>query len=130
MIIVPFIKCSILCLYLRIFTVASRTRIAIWAVGCFVVAFHVSGLFASIFICSPIRRFWDPSVKGTCIKGYRLGVVSATQGAVTDVIILLLPVAEVWKLKMPLNQRLGLLAIFATGSAYVPWNLFILLLLT
>ena len=58
-----FIKISTLLLYLRIFP-GRPFRLWLWSVGLFVAIYTGVQVLGSIFQCRPIRKAWDPLVKG------------------------------------------------------------------
>lgn len=81
------------------------------------------GIVVSIIPCRPQRRFWDLiNTPGYCVNLTALALAGGVFNITTDLIILVLPVREVWKLNLPVRQKVALIVIFATGSAYVSPN--------
>ena len=68
-----------------------------------------------IFECTPREKIWNPSLPGTCINIQLSFVITAVINIVSDVTILLLPLAWIWQLQMPVTRKLGVSAVFATG---------------
>lgn len=64
---IAFAKLAILVQYLRVF-VGKWTRVASWATIVFIVTCCLVCLFGGIFACTPIEKFWNPSLPGTCIN--------------------------------------------------------------
>lgn len=66
-----FAKISILLQYLRIF-LQKRFRLACFILMGITVVCSCWAIFSGVFMCNPVRRFWDRSVPGSCM--HRLGV--------------------------------------------------------
>ena len=95
-----------------------------WSV--YFVMFVVGGsgvgiLFSSIFPCQPIAKSWDLSLAevGSCIDRAAMYQATAALGVATDVMILAIPVPMVLRLHTSKVKKLGLMAMFAIGSATV-----------
>ncbi|KAE8836413.1 hypothetical protein PTNB85_04951 [Pyrenophora teres f. teres] len=64
----------------------------------------------------PIESLWDPSITDkTCLDSHKLLTANAALGVVSDFLIFLWPVAPLWKVKLPLSQRVHLVAVFSFG---------------
>lgn len=61
------VKVSILLQYLRVFP-SKKFRMVTFALMFVVVGYSLGTMFSSIFICTPIRRFWNPTVDGSCLN--------------------------------------------------------------
>ncbi len=112
------LKTSILLLYMRIFTTSRTLRYTSWVIILITFLFYSIGFFMAIFSCRPRRKIWYPMTEGTCIEWAPGQLVNSVINIVTDVLILVLPMREVWRLQMPRKQKVGLIAIFAVGSLY------------
>ena len=76
--------------------------------------------FLEIFQCHPLSAAFDPMLfTDHCIamQSYYGGVTAANMGI--DIVILLLPVHMVWRLKLPIKQRIVLSGIFMLGGLSV-----------
>ncbi|KAI0481927.1 hypothetical protein GGR56DRAFT_162060 [Xylariaceae sp. FL0804] len=111
-----FIKMTFLFQYYRIFRHVKAMRIvyitAMVAIGgwCF------GQILAVVFTCVPPQAFWDRSIPARC-QNEQAGVyLNAIGTLVTDFIILLLPLPSLWKLKLPMAQKLALNGIFSIGA--------------
>ncbi|KAI9852405.1 MAG: hypothetical protein M1824_001994 [Vezdaea acicularis] len=109
----PFVKISILLFYRRIFP--ARNRIfsgAIWFGIGFITLMLVSNVLVAIFACHPVRAFWDFTVKGKCINSNNFYWATAVLNVITDTYIILLPMPNVWRLRITTLQKLGLSLLF------------------
>ncbi|MCJ1240094.1 hypothetical protein MMC14_008094 [Varicellaria rhodocarpa] len=86
----PLIKTSILLLYDRLFIV-SRFQQVVRLCLVIVAMIGVSTTLAAIFACSPVRGFYDSSVKARCIDDVKFYWASACLNVITDAFILILP---------------------------------------
>ncbi len=96
-----------------------KFRIAIWCMGAFVGAWYLATTFPVIFQCSPIHRFWDKSIPGTCIDVQSFLISTAIISIITDLAIVVMPIPLVWQLHLPINRRIGICAIFFLGGIVV-----------
>lgn len=109
-----FAKISILILYMRLF----QTVWFQWAVKVCIVFMTAHGLvflFLCIFQCWPIGGAWDRSLEAKCLD---FKIVVYTGGALSifeDIVLVLLPIPELWGLKMNWKKRIGLTFMFGFG---------------
>lgn len=113
---IMMVKFSILLFYVRLFgTVASfvlHVRIAMVIVFCWM----MSVVLETFLLCRPLAYNWDTTVPGgVCGDRNAAYIVAGSLNVGTDLIVMLLPMKNIWKLQMPLSQRLGLVGIFAIG---------------
>lgn len=110
-----FVKAAILLMYIRIFDASRFIKYSVWSLFIPLAAFSVSSFFLSIFPCRPVRKFWTPGLPGKCIDTGILGSVSAIISIFTDIAIFVVPLRQVWKMRLPLRQRLQVIAVLGTG---------------
>ncbi|KAI4212892.1 MAG: hypothetical protein LQ351_004417 [Letrouitia transgressa] len=108
-------KISVLLFYKRIF-VSRRFQIIVWCFIGFCVAWTTAFMFAVTFSCTPPRFHWEPKVKFHCINQIRLYTTALATDVVTDGLILLLPVYNVWKLQMRTPQKIVVTGLFLLGG--------------
>lgn len=93
----------------------------IWQYTIYLVAFVIAGYstaltLALIFACSPIEKGWNSSItQGSCINRPGVYLATAISNTVSDVILILIPIRVVWRLRMPLIPKLGVIIIFGIG---------------
>ncbi|EJT74163.1 hypothetical protein GGTG_08009 [Gaeumannomyces tritici R3-111a-1] len=107
-------KLSLLLMYYRIFHVPFFKRVA-WAVGAFVMAWVVCISFLFIFICVPVEKLWYPDLPGHCIDQVGTWIANAASTLLTDMVILLLPAPQVWRLQLRLAEKIALTFAFGLG---------------
>lgn len=113
---VTFPKLAILALYLRIFTTRGY-RIATYCVGSIVVLSCIVGLVANSIVCQPFAYFWDKSIpNGRCLDVVAAYRYISIPNIVTDLMMLILPMRPLFKLRVSLPLKLGLIATFVFGS--------------
>lgn len=70
---------------------------------------------SAVFRCLPVHYFWNKTIKGTCPNAEAGRIATAALDIVMDVIMFVLPVPMVWRLILPLRQKLAVAAIFGVG---------------
>ena len=110
------IKLSVLSLYRRIFPIAKVKLIANIVQGV-VIAWWIAVILVSIFSCNPINGFWDKLyTKSKCINMEHFFIGSAVPNIATDIVILILPLREIWHLNTQRHQKIALSFIFLLGG--------------
>ena len=85
-------------------------------VGAGVIAWAISVTLVYIFQCKPIRGGWDHSIPATCVGPNSFRLSNALLNIVTDVIILTLPIPNVWGLQMSVKQKYIVSGLFLLGG--------------
>lgn len=73
-------------------------------------------MFATIFQCVPLERSWNKNIEGTCIDSSDFWLANAVLNISTDVVVLALPIREVFKLQLRLQEKLMLYSVFLLGG--------------
>ena len=85
---------------------------ASWAAIIFNLLYCIALVLAVLLQCAG-----KPHESGqTCFNGYAVLVTASIINVVTDLVMLFIPMAAVWKLKMPRRKKLGISVVFAVGS--------------
>ncbi|OSS48377.1 hypothetical protein B5807_07810 [Epicoccum nigrum] len=87
---------------------------ASWAMIALVTCAYIFTTMLLIFSCTPVQKAWNPLLPGKCHNS-AAGYVSGTVNLVSDVAVLLLPMAGVSQLRMELRKKAAVSAIFSTG---------------
>ena len=77
--------------------------------------------------CSPARKLWEPSIRGSCMKPYvqqDVGFFQSSFSAFSDFLLALFPLVIIYNLQMKLAVKVGIgcamsLGLVATGAAIV-----------
>ncbi|TWU77311.1 hypothetical protein ED733_004934 [Metarhizium rileyi] len=122
-------KLSLLCMYYRIFRLPRFKRHVLCA-GAFVVTWAACVSLLFTFICVPVEKLWRPDVEGRCVSELGVWLANAGSTILSDMVILLLPMPQVWKLQLRTLEKLGLTLVFGLGffavfaSSFRVWVLF------
>lgn len=111
---ITIVKISILQLYRRVFTI-QPFRNLIYIVGGMCLIWFIVVIGVCLFQCRPIVAAWDRTVVGKCMDLKVLYYGITISNMILDVIINLMPVKMIWKLQLPLKQRVLLLCIMLVG---------------
>lgn len=88
--------------------------------GVIVVLWTLGYTFVGVFRCGrhsfERRTFEDFEYSNeVCADGIMLGFSFAITDFLTDALIAMVPIPLIWKLQLPLTQRLAVMAVFAVG---------------
>ncbi|KAM3453642.1 hypothetical protein MY3296_003673 [Beauveria thailandica] len=111
-------KLSLLMMYYRIFRLPGFKKQVI-AVGTFVVCWAISSSFLFTFICKPVEKLWIPELPGTCINEVGVWLANASSTIFSDIVILILPIPQIWRLHLKRSEKTGLTMVFGLGFLYV-----------
>ena len=107
-------KLSFVLMFYRIFRFSYFKKWA-YIVGGFVVAWVICITFLFIFICVPVQKLWYPQLIGHCINQVGTWIANAASTILTDLAILIVPLPQVWKLKLRTSRRIAVLIAFGLG---------------
>lgn len=111
----PLVKISVLLFYYRIFP-QKRFRYALYGMGIFLILFFLSSVLAVVLQCLPIHGFWEPDITHHCFDQVTFYIAQGSLNFVSDVFVVLMPIPLLWKLRLPLARRLGLVIVFLLGG--------------
>lgn len=110
-----FTKFSILLMFLRIFvpvpTPKNKISIAVWFVIWFNLLYCIALVLTVLLQCVGQKN----GPKHNCINTYYLVISASTINAITDIVMLIIPLVAVWNLQMPMRRKLGVSSVFAAG---------------
>ena len=72
-------------------------------------------VLTTLLICRPVAAAWDSDVSGECGDQVVAYVVLESVGALTDLMILIIPIPEIWKIRRPRQQKLGVSILLSVG---------------
>lgn len=106
-------KLSVLLLYKRIFRGAVFMA-SVWTMITIIVIWTIAFFFANMLQCYPISENWTGlgGSAGTCIDENMMYVGQAFSDAITDLIILAMPIPCICALQLPAKQKVGVIGMF------------------
>ncbi|KAL4870206.1 hypothetical protein BDV12DRAFT_166386 [Aspergillus spectabilis] len=108
-------KASILMQYFRVFP-SRRMRHTCWLMIGLLATYGTWAVLSGFLNCIPVARFWDTTVKGSCLSSKGLWFSNASMHIATDLAILIIPIPALATLELPMKQRVALISIFALGG--------------
>lgn len=122
--VISIVKSVILLQYIRIFAptkiVDPVLFIASWTLIVLIVSWNFACFWVSIFICSPVQKFWDTlTTDGSCINFSLNILLTCLFNIITDISILVLPSRAVWRLRIPTKRKYAIVSVFSIGLLYV-----------
>ena len=115
--IVTCIKASILCLYLRLFSVKELFAKIVKGFIVVVVAWGIATLVSAIFQCEPVSAAWDISIKDkTCFDLRPWLIATNVPNILIDFGIIVLPIPLIWQLRLSAYKKIGLSGVFLLGT--------------
>ncbi|KAJ4029935.1 hypothetical protein NW761_011695 [Fusarium oxysporum] len=123
-------KLAILCLYWRLFRISS-IRIPIMVMLVMVVIWIILRTFMLTFRCVPVQSLWDYTItdKVCNINSDQFFLGTITTHFIMDIIILVLPIIEVFRLRLRTGQKLAIGALFLLGTIVCFASMFVLIVL-
>ncbi|KAH7084021.1 hypothetical protein FB567DRAFT_551017 [Paraphoma chrysanthemicola] len=109
------VKASLIFLYLQIFQ-GHRFRIACYTVLAYIGLSALIIQFLTIFSCLPIESFWNRDIKGKCLNVTAIGYANSANAILQDLIILILPMPNLFRLKMKKWRKIVVAVMFAVGA--------------
>ncbi|KAH7132713.1 hypothetical protein EDB81DRAFT_695717 [Dactylonectria macrodidyma] len=116
-----FIKMTFLLNYYRLLLVSKMRSVCIAAIV-IIVLWGVSQGILVFVLCIPLQAWWDHSIDATCITykhQVRWWYVNGAFNIVSDLMIIILPLPDLWKLHLPRSQKVYLMGIFCVGFLIV-----------
>lgn len=110
-------KISILVFLLRVFPQQQFRKIIYGVIG-LCVAYGLSFVFATTFQCNPVPYSWmqlDSTYQGSCNNIHLQGWMSAIFNIILDLIILILPLKQLYALQTSLKKKLMVMVMFSLG---------------
>ncbi|KAL6233066.1 hypothetical protein BDW75DRAFT_7434 [Aspergillus navahoensis] len=109
-------KISILFLYLRIFPVRWLV-VSSYATMGVIVAWAIATILAGCLICRPFAYNWDKTIPGGyCGDQVTSFTITGIVNLLTDVVVLVLPMHNLYRLQMATYKKVTLIAVFGLGA--------------
>lgn len=80
--------------------------------------FYFATTIVAILLCVPREKIWNPELPGTCLDTNLVIVVTAAFNMALDILIFILPIYAIFRLRINVQRKLGISAVFAIGLLY------------
>ena len=110
-------KVAIALQYRRIFA-PSRHGFVFWLIQSLIwstVIVYLAFMIWTVNFCSPRERIWNPTIPGKCSNVRANMTASGSWNVFSDFTILVVPLYTIWHMDLPINRKIGVSAVFATG---------------
>lgn len=126
---VLLIKTSLIYTMIRLWSPYRGKVIALYTFLVFIICYYTVILFVKVFNCSPICLYWEINRDdGTCLNRLAIIIADSVVSAITDLAILVFPIALTWSLHMPVSKKLHVIAILGAGSIAIAFSIYRLVL--
>ncbi|KAF9892322.1 hypothetical protein FE257_002099 [Aspergillus nanangensis] len=115
-IIMTLVKLSLLISYLRFLTKAIHRKLT-WGMIGLTTAWGIAYMITMFTACIPLRAYWETlqSDSENCTNKSSATMSFSITNMVTDLMVLVVPIPVLWNLKLPMRERLGLIALMSLG---------------
>ncbi|KAF2636236.1 hypothetical protein P280DRAFT_409992 [Massarina eburnea CBS 473.64] len=116
--VLTLLKLTLLVFFLRIFP-AQRVRRILWGTIIFTACWGIATTLAAILQCKPIRynwTRWDNEHEGQCLNINALAWSNAGISIALDIWMLVIPLWQVFKLKMSWRKKISVSLMFLVGA--------------
>ncbi|CAF9943701.1 MAG: hypothetical protein ALECFALPRED_000975 [Alectoria fallacina] len=122
------IKLSFLLLYRRVFTnrVSRRFSWANWFMIAVIVAWMIGYFFTLLFLCGTnFKAYWTSSSteRDDCLPTKPVHLGYAVSDVITDVLTILVPIPEIWKLHLPTHRKFAITGVFGLGAITIAMSI-------
>ncbi|KAJ4287362.1 hypothetical protein N0V90_012760 [Kalmusia sp. IMI 367209] len=107
-------KMSVCQTYLRIFPSETSRKFS-HSMTAFVAAYTVTCLILMFSQCHPLKGYWDEDVEIKCVDMHANMIAIGAINTITDFLVYLWPARYLWRIQLPLKQRIGLVFVFTCG---------------
>ncbi|KAE8365073.1 hypothetical protein BDV27DRAFT_144772 [Aspergillus caelatus] len=109
-------KVCLLWIMTRVFHPFRKAVIFIYLFLGLMLAYYVPALIVKICICIPISKFWAPATPGRCLDQSKITLADAVISVVSDLIVLIIPLALVSTLHLPTRKKVRVIALLSAGG--------------
>lgn len=113
------IKPSLLACYSTLSLPGSNFRRQLYFWTTFITLSLLTIILILLFPCRPISKAWNVLTPGHCLDLNRLYFTQAGFMTFTDLIVCILPIPMVFRMKLPLRQKVSVCGLFALGAIAV-----------
>ncbi|KAL8931005.1 MAG: hypothetical protein Q9208_000107 [Pyrenodesmia sp. 3 TL-2023] len=115
-----FTKISITLFYRRIFR-GKLFDVLVRVLSAVIVGWGIAFFFATLFECVPVSLVWKTfyGEPRSCYVYFPMFIATAVTNMVIDFALIGLPWPMIWRLQMPLKQKVAVGGVFTLGALYV-----------
>ncbi|KAL0777876.1 hypothetical protein CaCOL14_005529 [Colletotrichum acutatum] len=110
-------KIAVLAMYYRLFSASKVLRCWVWGTTIAILLWLIAVILVSTFSCLPVEYHWDKSLPGTCMGISKVGILFPN--ILFDIIAMVLPINEIWRLQMRRTKKAALTGIFLIGGSVI-----------
>lgn len=117
MVVLGSTKIAMLLLYLKVFPDQNFRRVCFVMIGV-CLAYMPATALATFFNCTPVSynwTSWTGETEGSCFSFNTFAWAQSSINIVLDLIIILLPIPQLWKLNMGRKKRIQIVLMFSVG---------------
>ncbi|KAJ5320877.1 hypothetical protein N7476_003879 [Penicillium atrosanguineum] len=119
------VKTSLIYIFIRLWSPYRGKVISLYAFLIFIILYYTIILFIKIFTCNPIRLYWEVGrLDGTCLNRSAIIVTDSVVSVITDLAILIFPIALTWTMHMSVSKKLHVIAILGAGSTAIVFSIY------
>lgn len=107
-------KVCLLWIMTRVFSPVRKAVLFIYIFRGVMLAYYIPAVIVKIRICSPIAKFWDTGIDGTCLDETSIILADAVVSVVSDLVILILPLLLTMSLHT--KKMMTVVAILGAGG--------------
>ncbi|KAH7348768.1 hypothetical protein BKA65DRAFT_584630 [Rhexocercosporidium sp. MPI-PUGE-AT-0058] len=111
-----FTKTTLLLIFVRVFSPFRKTVTFIYVFIGLMLLYYLPVMIIKARICDPIAVLWTPNLPAVCLNRVALFYCDTVMSALTDIVILVLPIPLVWSLHMSLRKKLRIVALLGAGG--------------
>lgn len=112
-------KICLLWIMTRVFSPFRKCVIFIRVFMGIMLAYYIPAVIVKVRICSPIARFWNQEIDGSCLDETAIIMADAVVSVVSDLIILILPLPLTLTLQMSTKRKMRVMGILGAGGLAV-----------
>lgn len=126
------LKCSICCLYIRLFGIHKLFRWYIYAIMVVTVFWGLATFFGSVFQCDPVPEAWNPmnTTRSNCIDLKLFLIGTNTVNAILDFMILVSPIHLILQLQLSTRKKVLVIGVLVLGAGETAFSVVRLVKLT
>jgi ABC-type antimicrobial peptide transport system permease subunit len=119
------VKTSLIYTFIRLWSPYRGKVICLYAFLIFIMLYYIIILFIKIFTCNPIRLYWEVGHhRDFCSNRSAIIVTDSVVSVITDLAILIFPIAFTWTLHMPVSKKLQVIIVLGAGSIAVVFSIY------